>query len=238
MSNTSFAFKQFIIHQDQCAMKVGTDAVLLGAWVMPNDSNHILDIGTGTGVIALMLAQKTSENIIALDIEESAVLQAKQNIFESKFSKQIEVIHQSLQDFVKSTITKFDLIISNPPYFEQSLKSTDEQRSHARHADVLPFEELVDGVIHLLQPTGKFCLIMPTLEAIKFREMAKKKGLNLSKLLRVKSRIDKNIEKRHLMQFEFKPSEFSEQTLSIEQSERHEYTDEYKELTKDYYINF
>ena len=238
MPNTSFAFKQFLIKQDKCAMKVGTDAVLLGAWVLPKGSKNILDIGTGTGVISLMLAQKTQAKIIAIDIDEDAFEQSRQNVLESKFSNQIEVIHSSLQEFSKSSTQKFDLIVTNPPFFEQSLKSSDEQRSHARHADILPFDELIDGVLLLLEPKGKFNLILPTLEALKFRLLAEKKGLNLSKLLRVKSRVDKDVEKRHLMQFEFKPSEFSENTIAIELEERHQYTEEYKELTKDYYLNF
>ena len=237
MPSTSFAFKQFIIHQDKCAMKVGTDAVLLGAWVLPNGSREILDIGTGTGVVALMLAQKTSAKIDAIDIDENACLQAQQNISESKFSEQLQVIHSSWQNFSKVSAKKYNLIVTNPPYFEQSLKSVDEQRSFARHADVLPFEELIDGVIKLLDDKGKFCLILPTLEAEKFKDLAKKKGLFLSKLLRVKSKINKEVDKRHLMQFEYTPSEFSEQTIAIELEERHQYTDEYKALTKDYYLN-
>ena len=238
MPNTSFAFKQFIIKQDKCAMKVGTDAVLLGAWVLPNGSKQILDIGTGTGVIALMLSKKTEAHIDAIDIDEEAVLQAKQNALDSKFSNQITVTHTSLQEYSKISTQKYNLIVTNPPYFEQSLKSTDEQRSHARHADVLPFEELLDGVLKLLDEKGKFCLILPTLEAEKFRALAEKKGLHLSKLLRVKSRVDKDVDKRHLMQFEVKPTEFSEKTISIEEEVRHQYTDDYKDLTKDYYINF
>ena len=238
MPGTSFAFKQFIIKQDKCAMKVGTDAVLLGAWIIPNGSKQILDIGTGTGVVALMLAQKTDATIDAIDIDENAYEQATQNVSESKFVSQISVIHSSLQTYSKSTDKKYNLIVTNPPYFEQSLKSTDEQRSFARHADVLPFEELIDGVIKLLDIKGKFCLILPTLEAEKFRVLAQKKGLFLSKLLRVKSKINKDTDKRHLMQFEFTPTEFSEKTIAIELDERHQYSDEYKELTKDYYINF
>lgn len=238
MPNTSFAFKQFVIKQDKCAMKVGTDAVLLGAWVLPNGSKHILDIGAGTGVIALMLAQKTAAHIDAIDIDEEAVLQAKQNVLDSKFASQITVTRTSLQHYSKESTQKYNLIVTNPPYFEQSLKSSDEQRSHARHADVLPFEELLDGVLKLLDEKGKFCLILPTLEAIKFRALAEKRGLHLSKLLRVKSRIDKDTDKRHLMQFEVKPTEFSENTIAIELEERHQYTEDYKDLTKDYYINF
>jgi len=238
MPNTAFAFKQFNVKQDKCAMKVGTDAVLLGSWIQPNGSTHILDIGTGTGVIALMLAQKTTASIIGIDIDVSATQQAQENVDESKFKNYITLFNSSFQDFVKTTSLKFQLIVSNPPFFEQSLKSSDEKRSNARHADVLPFEDLLDGVIKLLDAKGKFCLILPTLEAEKFRNMAQKKGLYLSKLLRVKSRADKDIDKRHLMQFEFTPTEFSEETIAIEEDERHSYTQAYKELTKAYYINF
>ena len=238
MPNTSFAFKQFTINQDRCAMKVGTDAVLLGSWVFPNGSKTILDIGTGTGIIALMLAQKTETCIEAIDIDEDAVKQAKQNIQESKFAEKIHVSLISFQDYAKTTELKFDLIVSNPPYFEQSLKSVDEQRSQARHAYVLPFGDLLEGVVKILNPKGKFCLILPKLEAEKFRALAEKKGLHLSKLLRVKSRADKDTDKRHLMQFEFVPTEFSEETLVIETDHRHHYTEEYKEFTKDYYVNF
>lgn len=238
MPGTSFAFKQFTIHQDRCAMKVGTDAVLLGAWIVPNGSKTILDIGTGTGVIAMMLAQKTEAHIDAIDIDVDAVNQAAQNISESKFADKIHVSRNSFQDYVKSTGKTFNLIVSNPPYFEQCLKSSDEQRSQARHAYSLPFEELIDGVSKILDPKGKFCLILPKPEAERFRLLAEKKGLYLSKLLRVKSRADKDTDKRHLMQFEFIPTEFSEKTLVIEKGERHDYTEEYKEFTKDYYVNF
>lgn len=238
MPNTSFAFKQFTIKQDLCAMKVGTDAVLLGAWVIPNGSKHVLDIGTGTGIIALMIAQKSSASITAIDIDENAVKQATQNVLESKFKDQISVTCISLQEYAKTANQKFNLIVTNPPYFEQSLKSSDAHRSSARHADVLPFEDLLEGVLKLLDTKGKFCLILPRLEAERFRELAEKKGLYLSKLLRIKSRADKEVDKRHLMQFEYTPSEFSEKTLVIEENERHRYTPEYKELTKDYYVNF
>jgi tRNA1Val (adenine37-N6)-methyltransferase len=238
MPNTAFAFKQFNVKQDKCAMKVGTDAVLLGSWIQPNGSTHILDIGTGTGVIALMLAQKTNASIVGIDIDVSATQQAQENVDESKFKNSITLFNTSFQDYVKTTALKFQLIVSNPPFFEQSLKSSDEKRSNARHADVLPFDDLLDGVIKLLDAKGKFCLILPTLEAEKFRNMAQKIGLYLSKLLRVKSRVDKDTDKRHLMQFEFTPTEFSEETIAIEEDERHSYTQAYKELTKAYYINF
>lgn len=238
MPNSTFAFKQFTIHQDLCAMKVGTDAVLLGSWVFPNGSKQILDIGTGTGIIALMLAQKTEAQIFAIDIDDLSVKQAVQNFEISKFHNRLSVSHTSLQEFARHSNRKFNLIVTNPPYFQDSVKSSDEHRSTARHADILPFDELLDGVIKLLDEKGKFCLILPKNEAIQFRELAEKRGLHLSKLLRVKGRADKDTEKRHLMQFEFKPTEFSESSLTIELDERHTYTEEYKNLTKDYYLHF
>ena len=238
MPNTSFAFKQFTIKQNLCAMKVGTDAVLLGAWVNPQQAKRILDIGTGTGIIALMLAQKSNASIVAIDIDELAIQQAKENRDACPFKNEIEISLNSVQQFALNTSQHFDLIVTNPPYFEQSLKSADEQRSHARHADVLPFEELLEAVKKLLAEKGKFCVILPRLEAEKFTSLAEKKGLHLSKLLRIKSRTDKPEAKRHIMQFEFVATEFSESTLVIEEEVRHQYTDEYKELTKNYYINF
>jgi tRNA1Val (adenine37-N6)-methyltransferase len=237
MSNASFAFKQFTIKQDKCAMKVGTDAVLLGAWISPNGSKKILDIGTGTGIIAMMLAQKSKADILAIDIDKDSTEQASVNIAESAF-RNIEVKNLSLQAMASTSDEKFDLIVTNPPYFIDSLKSSNDNRTIARHADLLPFEDLIAGVKKLLGEKGKFCLILPTKEAMIFREMAKQKGLYLSKLLRVRTRSDKDTEKRHLMQFEFKETEFSESTLIIESDRNMKYTDEYKELTKDYYINF
>lgn len=239
MPNISFAFKKFNIKQDKCAMKVGTDAVLLGAWVNPIDSKKILDIGTGTGIISLMLAQKTKADITAIDIDKESTEQAITNVAESDFRDHIKVRHMSFQELTKSSDQKFDLIVTNPPYFIDSLKNQAEtSRKTARHADLLPFEDLIVGVKKLLDEKGKFCLILPKNEAAIFRKMAELKGLYLSKLLRIRTRLEKDSEKRHIMQFEFKESEFSESTLVIEEDSHRNYTKEYKELTKDYYLHF
>jgi tRNA1Val (adenine37-N6)-methyltransferase len=238
MSNSTFAFKQFVIKQDKCAMKVSTDAVLLGAWVIPNGSLNILDIGTGTGVIALMLAQKSKAKIHAIDIDQSAFEQARINFEESIFKANLSAEHKSLQEFSKAAGKKYDLVVTNPPYFVDSLKNSDSNRSNARHADILPFIELIQGVKAVMSEKGKFCLILPKNEAIKFRELAENRGFHLSKLLRVRTTLDKGEEKRHLMQFEIRPTEFSESSLVIEKDERHSYTEEYKNLTRDYYIHF
>ena len=238
MPNDTFDFKKFSIKQDKCAMKVGTDAVLLGAWVFPNGSKTILDIGTGTGVISLMLAQKSQAKIIAIDIDKDSTEQAKLNVEGSVYKEQIEVKNISIQDLAKESNQKFDLIITNPPYFIDSYKSVGVTRTMARHSDSLPFEELIDCVVKLLDIKGKFCLILPKNEAGIFRKMAELKGLYLSKLLRIRTKPDKESEKRHLMQFEFKQTEFSESTLVLEENESRNYTQAYKAFTKDYYLNF
>jgi tRNA1Val (adenine37-N6)-methyltransferase len=238
MSNDSFEFKKFKIKQDKCAMRVSTDAVLLGAWVIPNGSTSILDIGTGTGIIALMLAQKSNASILAIDIDKESTEQARLNVAESIYSDKVSVLHSSFQELVKTSTQKFNLIVTNPPYFIDSLKNTSDTRTTARHTDFLSFEDLLNGVKKLLDAKGKFCLILPKNEATLFREMAQSKGLYLSKLLRIRTRLEKDSEKRHLMQFEFKESEFSESTLVIEADSHRNYTQEYKDLTKDYYLNF
>lgn len=237
MSNQTFVFKQFTVKQDKCAMKVGTDAVLLGAWVNPKEELNILDIGTGTGIIALMLAQKAKIAIDAIDIEEEACIQAKENFQSSKWRDRIKIHHTALQDFVKTAQQKYDLIVSNPPYFIDSSKSPEESRTFARHADLLPFDQLLNGVLSLISEKGRFCVIFPFKEGELFRDMAEKNHLYLTKLTRVKTRADKS-EKRLIMQFERERKTFSENSIVIEQDERHSYTDEYKELTKDYYLNF
>lgn len=238
MPQETFVFKQFTIHQDKCPMKVGTDAVLLGSWIQPGNAKYILDIGTGTGILAIMLAQKSTGTIDAIEIDVEAVEQAKQNAAFCKWRNRIHVIHTSLQQFSKDKAPCYDLIVSNPPYFKDSSKPPEEGRTLARHNDFLPFDELIDGVVKLLTPGGKFFVILPNKEAELLKDLAAKRGLRLSKLLRVRTKHDKTTEKRHIMQFEFQPEGFSETSIIIEKEGRHEYTDEYKALTKDYYINF
>lgn len=237
MSNQSFVFKQFRINQDKCAMKVGTDAVLLGSWVNASNSKTILDIGTGTGIIALMLAQKSGARIDAIDIDNSAFEQALENIKNCNWKDRITAHHISLQQFASDSPVKYDLIVSNPPYFVDSSKAIEESRTNARHTDQLAYHDLLDGVLKLLNPTGKFYVILPTKEGESFWELAEENKFYLTKLTRVITRADKP-EKRLLMRFEFIRRTFSENSIIIEKDERHSYTDEYKELTKDYYLAF
>jgi tRNA1Val (adenine37-N6)-methyltransferase len=237
MSADKFEFKQFAINQSKCAMKVGTDAVLLGSWVEVNEAKNILDIGTGTGVIAIMLAQKSNSSIIALDIDAAACEQSKENIKNSPWPQRINVYHESLQNYAATHSTQFDLIVSNPPYFIDAYKSAEEARNQARHADQLPFIDLVQCSIKLLNEVGRLCLILPTKESLKFREIAANHNLYLTKITHVKTTQYKD-EKRQLLQFELVNKKLIEETLVIEQEERHCYSQEYKSLTKDFYLAF
>lgn len=223
--------------QDKCAMKVGTDAVLLGSWVNTANANSILDIGTGTGIIALMLAQRSNAMIDAIDIDINAFIQASENVNHCKWKDHIRVHHSSLQEFVLEQNKKYDLIVTNPPYFVDSSKASEESRTNARHTDQLPYNDLLNGVLKLLSPNGKFYVILPTKESEFFRDMAEENKLFLTKLTRVITRSDKP-EKRLLMRFEFTRKTFSEDSIIIEEDERHSYTDAYKELTKEYYLAF
>jgi tRNA1Val (adenine37-N6)-methyltransferase len=235
MSDSVFHFKQFLIHQDKCAMKVGTDAVLLGSWVNTLDSNSILDIGTGTGLIAIMLAQKSHVGIEAIDMDENACEQARENISLCPWYDRIKVFHASLQDFKTYAGKKYALIVSNPPYFVDASKAPEAARNKARHTDNLSFKDLIEGVKELLDPEGRFCMILPNKEGADFMELASLSGLHCTELVKIKTKIDKQ-EKRWLMQFEFntKSMKCTELILQVDDSA---YSQEYIELTKDYYLN-
>ena len=159
MSNSYFQFKQFTVRQDKCAMKVGTDGVLLGAWVDVDRCNRILDVGTGTGLIALMLAQRSEATVDAIDIDAAACEQAQENAAASPFAGRVQVAHAAFANF--DNTHPYDLIVSNPPYFARSLKCPDQQRSTARHNDTLPLDELLQDCRKRLTPTGRVALILP-----------------------------------------------------------------------------
>jgi tRNA1Val (adenine37-N6)-methyltransferase len=218
-------------------MKVGTDAVLLGAWIQIEGAESILDIGTGTGVIALMMAQKGTAMITAIDIDASACEQSKENIGNSPWPDRIKVLNKSLQQFTINNQHKFDLIVSNPPYFVDAYKSLEEARNQARHADQLPFNEFINCAKLLLHEKGKICVILPTRESIKFRELAAANQLYLTRIMHIKTTEYKD-EKRQMLQFELINKKLVDETLVIEQDERHNYSKEYKELTKDFYLSF
>ncbi|MCU4163052.1 tRNA1(Val) (adenine(37)-N6)-methyltransferase [Carboxylicivirga caseinilyticus] len=239
MANNYFQFKQFRINQDKAAMKVGTDGVLLGAWAAIENAQTILDVGTGTGLIALMAAQRnTSAEIIAIDIDENACEQAYENVQCSPWSDRITVIHSSIQDFASTNENIFDYIVSNPPFFNKSLKSENTARNLARHTDSLSYEELFHCSIQLSSPAATLGLIIPHLLEKEIISIKNYYDYNLSRILRVKGDINKQIV-RSLLEFNLgKATNFNEEIIYIEKGKRHAYSEEYKALTRDFYLTF
>lgn len=236
MGRNFFRFKQFLIKQESAAMKVGTDGVLLGAWAEINNINSVLDIGTGSGVIALMLAQRSNAIVHAVEIDQSSALQAKYNFENSPWSSRMTIDSISLQEFTKKSNSKFDLIVSNPPYFNKSLKSPSPERTLTRHTDELPNVDLLDGVKKLLAPDGRFCAIFPYTEGNIFIAEATNYGLYCNRKLFVQTKPDKPII-RILTEFSLHKNRLPDSTISIHTSNG-EYTHEYKKLTVDFYLAF
>ena len=236
MANPYFQFKKFTIWHDKCAMKVGTDAVLLGAWVNLADCKNILDIGTGTGIIALMLAQRSTGDIDAIDIDNDACIQAEENVKASPFAERIRVIHAACSEFAGSvTRKKYDLIVSNPPYFINSLKCPDDKRSVARHTDSLPLSELVENACSLLSSSGRIALVLPYEQLEEVESIARKNSLFVSRQTDVIP-VPGAHPKRLLIELSAVEADATNRdTLVIEES-RHQYTPEYIALTKDFYL--
>lgn len=231
-----FLFKEFTINQDRCAMKIGTDSVLLGSWTsIESNPYSILDIGAGTGVLSLMLAQRSSAEIIdAIEIDDDAYEQCVENFENSPWGDRLFCYHASLEEFTEEIEDTYDLIVSNPPFYSESYKSDNEQRDLARFADAMPFRHLIESVSKLLSKNGVFSLILPFSEEKDFIVLATKEHLFPKRLLRVKGSPSSDI-KRSLMEFTFQENDVEIEELIIETS-RHQYTDDYIHLTKDFYL--
>lgn len=232
----TFSFKQFNVQQDRCAMKIGTDGVLLGAWTpLINNPYNLLDIGAGTGILSLMLAQRSNlEQIDAIEIDEGAYEQCVENFEASPWSDRLFCFHAGLDEFVDDPEDEYDLIISNPPFYTDTFKSENTQRDIARFEDALPFEELIEAADLLLSDNGIFSVIIPYKEETKFVSMCKELELFPLKITRVKGSPTSDI-KRSLLAFCRKEQTPLIDELTIEIS-RHKYTPEYIALTQDFYL--
>lgn len=231
-----FIFKQFTVHQNQCAMKVGTDGVLLGAWTsLENHPQSILDIGAGTGLIALQLAQRsTAETIDAIELDENAYEQCVFNFEASPWGDRLFCYHAGFDEFVDEIEDKYDLIVSNPPFYSEEMGSGNVSRDQARQNSSLPFDGLVKGVSGLLSGKGIFSVIVPYKEEQRFVDLAQVSGLYPKRITRVKG--NPQVEyKRSLMEFGFSKMAIEESELTIERV-RHEYTEEYIRLTEAFYL--
>lgn len=229
----AFRFKQFAVEQDGVAMKVGTDGVLLGAWADCSKAKRVLDIGTGTGVIALMIAQRSdAQSIVGIDIDDSAAACAAQNFACSPWSTTLRAEQSSAQEFDDE---QFDFIISNPPYFVDSLLCPDSKRTTARHTTELTFEQLDNAVCRLLDSRGRFAMILPVEQMESYISMTK---LHLVRRCDVYPVVGGQV-KRVMAEFAFeKGADVVVENLAIEQGRRGDYTEQYMALTKDFYLKF
>tara|TARA_B100001146_G_scaffold221442_1_gene231879 strand:+ start:50216 stop:50941 length:726 start_codon:yes stop_codon:yes gene_type:complete len=235
-----FKFKQFTVNQDRCAMKIGTDGVLLGAWT-PVDQNPfaVLDIGTGTGVIALMLAQRYNAEVIdALELDEDAYEQAVDNFEASPWGDRLFCYHAHLYEFATEIEDTYDLIVCNPPYFEGSTQLEEQQgsaREQARFEDAMPFELLVASVNQLLEETGIFCVIIPRVREEEFISLAAKANLYPLQITNVQGNPEVPA-KRSLISFSRNSKASVQKETLIIETGRHQYTDAYQNLVKDFYL--
>ena len=229
-----FKFKQFAVEQEDVAMKVGTDGVLLGAWANTDNAKRILDIGTGTGVIALQMAQRNPvAQIHAVEIDETAAHRARANFDLSPWAERMNVEQTAVQEF--SPAEKFDLIVSNPPYFVDSLLPPDAKRSTARHTHDLSFEELDSAVCRLLADDGLFALILPVVEFEKYLALTQLYLVRRCDVCPVEGGAVKRIMGELAKQ---KPTSIVHENIAIERGKRGDYTDDYRALTKEFYLKF
>jgi len=247
MPNPYFRFKQFTIFQDRCAMKVGTDGVLLGAWVNLQGVRRILDIGTGTGLIALMLAQRSlgqPAQIDAVELDADACAQAQENVRRppqggaqaSPWSTRIQVHLGSAQDYAATCPHRYDLLVSNPPFFTNVSKARSPSRTLARHSVALPQADLLQIAVQLLRENGRLAVIYPPESAQHFQEKAEAFGLACNRKLYVQPTPTRPI-KRILLELSFTPSPYQESSLTLETS-HHLYTPEFVALIKDFYLKY
>lgn len=236
MANDYFSFKQFTVYHDKCAFKVGTDGVLLGAYADVNGVRKILDIGTGSGLIALMLAQRSEAEIFAIEPDIDSFKQACSNFSNSLWNSRIKAENIDLQNYYPDNRI-FDLIVSNPPFFSDSLRNPDPGKAATRHNDNLTGEELLKGAARLMAEGGRLQVIFPYAEGNIFIAEAHEYGLYCNDILKIKPLATSEI-RRLILTFSRKKQKATEKFLTIEHGERHDYTDEYKNLTKDFYLNF
>ena len=235
--DTTFRFKKFSLEQQECTMKIGTDGILLGAWVSIEGAKSILDVGTGTGLIAIMCAQRNDKaNIHGVEIDEASYNLASQNASNAPWADRISMYHNSVQEFVGSHAQKFDLIISNPPFFSGGTFSDKERRTSMRHTVKLSHGDLLRSVNNLLTLEGKFAVILPYIEGLRFVELAEQSKLYAERITKVFPRSDKRVERLLIEFVRTKPTGIKENTLIIRNENNEDVSQDFKALTKDFYL--
>lgn len=235
MSNPYFRFKQFTIYQDRTAMKISTDGIVLGACCEFGKAKKVLDVGTGTGLLSLMAAQKSQADITAVEINQDAYNQAIENVEKSKFASRIKVVNGDFIKLFSDSAEHFDYIVSNPPFFRNSLKSSSQGRSIARHEDSLPFEKFVPTVARLLTSGGTFSVILPESERLYFNRLCIANGMHICGKTIVKS-FENYDPLRVILHFSKSFLPMKQEVLVI-YSSQNIYTQQFKNLVKDFYIN-
>lgn len=237
MANNWFRFKHFTIQQEHAAMKVGTDGVLLGAWVtVPEPGSRVLDVGTGTGLIALMIAQRSRDiSVDALEIDSLSAAQANENFQNSPWKERLNGVHSSFQDYAFQSNLEYDLIICNPPFFSGSKKTESKSKNLARHDDSLSLGDLFKSSVSLMKETAILSLILPVDKEAQAMNLINKHQLHCRRLTRVKPTPQKPA-KRVLLELLFLPGKCHEDELIIELGKRHEYSDAFKSLTDKFYL--
>jgi len=237
--NKPFLFKQFTVAQDKVTMKVGTDGVLLGAWVDIQDKKLALDIGTGTGLIALILAQRMQDNAVinAVDIDPGAIEQAKENFKSSPWGQRLFVHLDSIQEYSSRVDRDFDIIVSNPPFFTGGMLSEFNNKNDVRHAIKLPHGDLLRAVSRLLKPEGCLGLILPYLQGLRFIEISESYGLFPKRITEVRSRSDHPVE-RLLLELSYDRHQSPVTGNLVIHADGNEFTEDYKSLTRPFYLNF
>ncbi len=234
MSNSYFRFKQFTVEHDRCAMKVGTDGVLLGAWAEVSGAKHILDIGTGTGLIALMAAQRNLDaTITGIDIDDDAVCQAKKNVQNSPFSNRIKILKQDILQW--NTTERFDAILCNPPFFKEDTYSPIENRKTARSNVAMPLDQLAHAVKKLLTAGGTFSAVIPADLFSELTAHCLKESLYLKTKMLVKT-TERKLPKRVLLTFCNSHTESVEENLLLLQNADGSRSADYLLLTRDFYL--
>jgi len=234
-ANPYFKFKQFTVWHDRCAMKVGTDSVLLGAWVSNVTGSKVLDIGAGTGLLSLMMAQRGAAWVEGIEINALATWQARENVLNCQWNNRISIVHSSVQSFAESASGKYQLIVSNPPFFHESYHPADAHRAQARHSHLLSMEDLMRCASALLTPDGHFCLVLPAEQLQQTTDIALYNHLHLHRTLLIHPRPEKD-PNRVLMDFGANKKTPECRHLSIRQSRCNTYHDTYLSLTRNFYL--
>lgn len=237
MANSYFQFKQFTVFHDKCAMKVGTDGVLLGAWTRVEGMSDVLDVGTGTGLIALMITQRNPQaRVVAIDVDEDAAGQARMNIANSPFSDRITVEHMEFRQFVQLHSRRFDLVVSNPPYFSDSLLPADVARAKAKHSVSLSLHDLLFAARGCLKDYGTLSLILP------YDRREELHGLCVEHLFYVKREtvvypLPSREPKRLLVELTMRQTGQPEINSLVIETDRHHYTEDFSSLVRDFYLH-